>query len=62
MNTAAVSFAIRALIGIVAYFGIKLKEDEVAVCIKLLGKTQSERYVKCATGKKRQNHWWIPYD
>ncbi|KAL9547896.1 hypothetical protein MBANPS3_005947 [Mucor bainieri] len=46
MNTVAVSFAIRALIGVVAYFGIKLKEDEVAVCIKLLGKTQSERLVK----------------
>ncbi|KAK4511801.1 pH nine-sensitive protein 1 [Mucor velutinosus] len=46
MNTVAVSFALRALIGIVAYFGIKLKEDEVAVCIKLLGKTRSERLVK----------------
>lgn len=46
MNTVAISFAIRALVGIVAYFGIKLKEDEVAVCIKLLGRTQSERLVK----------------
>ncbi|EPB89772.1 hypothetical protein HMPREF1544_03435 [Mucor circinelloides 1006PhL] len=46
MNTVAVSFAIRALIGIVAYFGIKLNEADVAVCIKLLGKTRSERLVK----------------
>ncbi|KAL9560271.1 hypothetical protein PS6_000347 [Mucor atramentarius] len=46
MNTVAVSFAIRALIGIVAYFGIKLNETDVAVCIKLLGKTRSERLVK----------------
>lgn len=44
MNPVAVAFALRALVGIVAYFGIKLKEPEVAVCIKLLGKTQSERY------------------
>ncbi|CAO3616650.1 unnamed protein product [Mucor fragilis] len=46
MNPVAVAFALRALVGIVAYFGIKLKEPEVAVCIKLLGKTQSERLVK----------------
>jgi hypothetical protein len=45
MNPVAVSFAIRALVGIVAYFGIKLNETEVAVCIKVLGKTQSERHV-----------------
>ncbi|KAI8640803.1 hypothetical protein BD408DRAFT_444895 [Parasitella parasitica] len=46
MNPVAVSFAIRALVGIIAYFGIKLSESEITACIKLLEKTKSERLIK----------------
>ncbi|CEP07231.1 hypothetical protein [Parasitella parasitica] len=46
INPVAVSLAIRALVGIIAYFGIKLNETEVALCIKLLGKIHSRRLVE----------------
>lgn len=41
----ALSSAVRALVGIVGYFGIKLTETEAALCMKILDTTRTERCV-----------------
>ncbi|KAI7898696.1 uncharacterized protein BX663DRAFT_523765 [Cokeromyces recurvatus] len=46
MNPVALSSAIRALAGIVGYFGIKLNEAEVLLVMKILSTTRIERIVK----------------
>jgi hypothetical protein len=45
MDPVAQSSAIRALVGIVGYFGIRLSEAEAVLCMKILDTTQTERYV-----------------
>lgn len=42
-NHVEISCAMRALAGIVGYFGIKLMEAEAVVILKILGTTNNER-------------------
>lgn len=35
--------ALRALVGLVGFFGIKLAYDEVTLCLTILGETRTER-------------------
>jgi hypothetical protein len=42
-NQVAIACAIRALAGIVGYFGIKLQEAEAVLILKVLGQTNTER-------------------
>jgi hypothetical protein len=43
MDPVALSSAVRALVGIVGYFGIKLSESEAVLCMRILDTTQTER-------------------
>lgn len=43
LNVVAITSAIRALAGMSGYFGIKLNEPEVILCIQLLEQTRNER-------------------
>lgn len=44
LNVVAMTSAIRALSGMAGYFGIKLNETEVVLCLGLLQQTKDERY------------------
>jgi hypothetical protein len=42
-NHVAISSAIRALAGIIGYFGIKVVDSEVVLLLKVLDRTETER-------------------